>query len=70
MIAEVFRSKSILVGSSTISNGILHSVAGFVNMMKEMRFKKKKAASFGCYGWSGESTKILSELLREAGSTS
>lgn len=67
MIAEVFRSKSILVGSSTISNGILHSVAGFVNMMKEMRFKKKKAASFGCYGWSGESTKILSELLREAG---
>ena len=69
MIAEVFRSKSVLVGSSTVNNGILHSVAGFVNMMKEMRFKKKKAASFGCYGWSGESTKIINELLRGAGFT-
>ena len=29
--------------------------------------KNKKAAAFGCYGWSGESTKIISENLKAAG---
>ena len=29
--------------------------------------KKKKAAAFGCYGWSGESVKILNEMLADAG---
>lgn len=28
---------------------------------------KSKAAAFGCYGWSGESVKILQEKLKEAG---
>lgn len=67
VIAEVFKSKTVVVGSPTINNGILHSVAGFVNLMKEMKFKNKKAAAFGCYGWSGESVKILNELLQGAG---
>jgi anaerobic nitric oxide reductase flavorubredoxin len=38
-----------------------------VHLMKELKFKNKKAASFGCYGWSGESTKILNEMLASAG---
>ena len=25
--------------------------------MKGLKFRKKKAAAFGCYGWSGESVK-------------
>ena len=32
-----------------------------------MGFKNKKAAGFGCYGWSGESPKEIAEKLREAG---
>jgi anaerobic nitric oxide reductase flavorubredoxin len=36
-------------------------------MAKEMGFKKKKAAAFGCYGWSGESVKVLNSLLEDAG---
>ena len=35
--------------------------------MKEMKFKNKKAAVFGCFGWSGESTKVLKEHLESAG---
>jgi len=31
------------------------------------KFKNKKAAAFGCYGWSGESVKILKEKLADAG---
>lgn len=67
LITEVFKSKTIVVGSPTINNSILHSVAGFVHLMKELKFKNKKAASFGCYGWSGESIKVLNELLNDAG---
>jgi flavorubredoxin len=32
-----------------------------------LQFKNKKAAAFGSYGWSGESTKIISENLEAAG---
>ncbi len=64
---EVFRSKAIAVGSPTVGNGLLHSVAGFLHYMKSLKFKKKKAAAFGCYGWSGESVKILNEMLADAG---
>jgi flavorubredoxin len=67
LITEVFKSKAIVIGSSTINNSILNSVAGFIHLMKELKFKNKKAAAFGCYGWSGESTKVLNELLGIAG---
>ncbi len=67
VITEVFRSKTIAVGSPTINNGVLHSVAGILSMIREMRFKNKKAAVFGCYGWSGEAPHILKQALAEAG---
>jgi flavorubredoxin len=35
--------------------------------MKAMKFKNKKAAAFGCYGWSGESAKMLRDMLEGAG---
>lgn len=67
LITEVFKSKTVLIGSPTISNSILHSVAGFIHLMKELKFKGKKAAAFGCYGWSGESVKVINELMADAG---
>ncbi|KUG04033.1 anaerobic nitric oxide reductase flavorubredoxin [hydrocarbon metagenome] len=67
IIAEVFKSKLILVGSSTINRGILSSVAGVLEEIKGLKFKGKKAAAFGSYGWSGESIKIISDLLKESG---
>jgi flavorubredoxin len=32
-----------------------------------MKFKNKKAAAFGCYGWSGESVKVITDLLQNSG---
>ncbi len=66
IITEVFKSKMILVGSSTINNGILTAAAGILEMIKGLKFTNKKAAAFGSYGWSGESIKIITELLKEA----
>lgn len=67
VITEVFKSKMIVIGSPTVSSSILHSIAGFTHLMKELKFKNKKAVAFGCYGWSGESTKVLNELMVNAG---
>lgn len=67
IITEVFKSKAILVGSSTINKGILSSVASILEMIKGLEFKEKKAAAFGSYGWSGESVKIINEELNKAG---
>jgi len=67
IMTEVFKSKAIAVGSPTVGQSILSSVGGWIDFLKELKFKNKKAAVFGCYGWSGESTKILRERLTDAG---
>jgi flavorubredoxin len=66
IITEVFKSKAILVGSPTIGRGILSSIAEIMEMIKGMGFKDKKAAAFGCYGWSGEAVKELNLLLEKS----
>ncbi|HDQ03901.1 MAG TPA: anaerobic nitric oxide reductase flavorubredoxin [Deltaproteobacteria bacterium] len=67
VVTEVFKSKMTLVGSPTINKGILSAMASLLEMVKGLKFKNKKAAAFGCYGWSGESVKILTDHLTEAG---
>lgn len=67
VVTEIFRSKTILFGSPTINRGILNAMAALIEMVAGLRFKGKKAAAFGCYGWSGESVKILNEALGKAG---
>ena len=67
VITEIFKSKAILVGSSTINRGILTSVAAILEEIEGLKFKNKKAAAFGCYGWSGESVKVITEALKKAG---
>jgi len=67
IITEVFRSKAILVGSPTINYGFSYAIGGILEMMKGLKFKKKKAAAFGSYGWSGDAVKQISEHLTAAG---
>ena len=67
IVTEVFKSKMVLVGSSTINSGVLSSTAAILEMIKGLGFKGKKAAAFGSYGWSGESVKIITEELKKAG---
>ena len=69
VMTEVFKSKAIAVGSPTVCNSYLSSVAGWLEFLKQLKFRNKKAAAFGCYGWSGESVKLLQAKLAEAGFT-
>lgn len=67
VMTEVFKSKAIAVGSPTNLNDILPNVQQFLHFLKLLKFKNKKAISFGSYGWSGESVKLLDERLADAG---
>ncbi|MDD4356841.1 MAG: anaerobic nitric oxide reductase flavorubredoxin [Smithellaceae bacterium] len=67
VVTEIFKSKAILVGSPTINKGILNATAALLEMITGLKFKSKKAAAFGCFGWSGESIKILTDHLTKAG---
>jgi len=67
VITEVFKSKAILIGSATINRGVLGAIAGFMELVKGLGFKNKKASQFGTYGWSGESTKVLKAYLEASG---
>ena len=69
IITEIFKSKTILVGSPTIGGGIISTTAEILEIIKGLRFKNKKAASFGCYGWSGESVKVIRDHLEKSGFT-
>ena len=67
IVTEIFKSKAVLAGSSTVNNRYLSAMAGLLEMVKGMKFKNKKAAAFGSYGWSGEAVKLLTADLEEAG---
>ena len=67
ILTEMFRSKVVLMGSPTINNGYSYAIAGLLEMARGLKFKKKKAAAFGSYGWSGEAAKMIAEHLQQAG---
>lgn len=66
LITELFKSKGILVGSSTVNKGIMHATGGLLEMLRGLGLKNKKAAGFGSYGWSGESVGIIESKLKDA----
>ena len=67
VLTEMWRSKAVLVGSPTINNGHSYAIAGLLEMVSGLKFRKKKAAAFGSYGWGGGSVKQITAKLQEAG---
>jgi len=67
IIGDLLEAKGILVGSSTINNGILPTLAPLLEDLKGLKPRGKIAAAFGSYGWAGGSIKVIEESLRQAG---
>jgi anaerobic nitric oxide reductase flavorubredoxin len=65
VITEVFKTKAIVIGSPTFNQGLLPTIAPILEDLKGLRFQNKIGAAFGCYGWSGESVKIIEEHLAQ-----
>lgn len=67
ILSNVFRSKGILVGSSTMNNVMMPKVAGMLEEITGLRFKNKKAAAFGSYGWNGGAVDRIHTRLMDCG---
>ena len=63
LMTEILDAGAVLVGSSTLNNGIFPTVADFMTYMKGLKPKNKIGAAFGSYGWSGEAVKIINDEL-------
>ena len=67
ILANVFRSKAVLVGSSTMNNVMMPKIAGMLEEITGLRFKNKKAGAFGSYGWNGGAVDRIHARLTDAG---
>ncbi len=65
IITEVFKTKAVIVGSPTFNQGLLPTITPILEDLKGLRFQNKIGAAFGCYGWSGESVKIIEDHLAQ-----
>jgi anaerobic nitric oxide reductase flavorubredoxin len=63
IIAELLEAKGILVGSSTLHNDILPTLAPILSDFEVLKPKGKKAAAFGSYGWGGGAVKRIQESM-------
>ncbi len=64
IVTEVLDCASLAIGSSTLNNGIMPSMAGVLCYMKGLRPTHKKGFAFGSYGWSkrGGPTEVGKEM--------
>lgn len=67
ILTQVFRSKGVLVGSSTMNNVMMPKVAGMLEELAGLRFRNKKAAAFGSFGWTGGAVDRIQTRLMDAG---
>jgi flavorubredoxin len=65
IITELMDSKAVVLGSSTLNNGMLPRMADMLCYMKGLKPINKFAASFGSYGWSGEAVKQIGKSLED-----
>jgi len=67
LLTELFKAKGIIIGTCTVNNTVLRSVASLLDDIKGHKFKNKVGAGYGSYGWSGEGAKIICKKLEEYG---
>ena len=67
LITDIFLAGGLIIGSPTLHNAPLGSIAGFLEGIKMLKFTGKLGAAFGAYAWSGEACKTISRSLIDAG---
>ena len=63
VMTEILDAKAVVVGSPTLNNGILPTVADMLCYMKGLKPVNRLGAAFGSYGWSGEAVKEITKAL-------
>jgi len=69
IMTAALTARYICVGSPTLNNNILPTVAAFLTYLKGLAPKNRVGMAFGSFGWSGQSVGQVEDVLREAGFT-
>lgn len=67
IVTEILDSKYLAVGSPTINNQMMPTIAAFLCYLKGLAPRNHKAFAFGSYGWGGQSIGQVEEELKSAG---
>ena len=67
IVTDIFTSKYLAVGSPTINNQMMPTIAAFLCYLKGLRPVNHKAFAFGSYGWGGQSIALVEDELKAAG---
>lgn len=67
IMTEILTAKYICVGSPTLNNNILPTVAAFLTYMKGLAPRGRFGLAFGSYGWGGQSIGIVEDTLKSCG---
>jgi len=63
-LVEVFKARTVIIGSPTVNGGVLPSIMPILEGCRGLKFQNKIGAAFGSYGWSGESVELIEEHFR------
>jgi len=67
VVTEILKARGVIVGSPTLNNGIMPTLAPYLEEIRHLRFQKKLGAAFGTYGWSGENVKKIEDAMQAGG---
>ena len=67
IVTDIFTSKYLAVGSPTINNQMMPTIAAFLCYLKGLRPVNHKGFAFGSYGWGGQSIGLVEDELKAAG---
>lgn len=67
ILTDVLDCTYIAVGSPTLNNQMLPTVASFLCYLKGLSPKYRKAFAFGSYGWGGQSIGLVEDELKASG---
>ncbi len=63
VVTEVLDAGALLVGSPTMNNNMLPTLADVLTYLKGLKPRNLIGAAFGSYGWTGESVGQISDIL-------
>jgi flavorubredoxin len=69
IMTDVLTAKYICVGSPTLNNNMMPTVAAFLTYLKGLAPKERTGLAFGSYGWGGQSVAQIESILEDCGFT-
>jgi flavorubredoxin len=67
VMTDILTAKYVCVGSPTLNNQMLPTVAAFLTYLKGLAPKGRTGLAFGSYGWGGQSVEQIEAVLSQAG---